>query len=399
MKKIILTINLISVICMILCACQPKLPEETTSSVGISILNNVSSILPGETIQLECDVKDNATVSFSTTNENILCVDSNGMVTACAPGTATVVASIGEYEKAYLTITVETDVMLPKLSLQMESELVELLPKMKYQPVVKITKGENEVGNADVQWTSSNESVATVSGGIVEAIAPGESLIKVTVTADGETETAFCKIVVHEHYRICIEEQLIQTPIGKEFTITPKIYDADGNPQMVASDDLEYFTSNPLAIAVEKGRFKVIGTGTASAGVRYKGNVASIPVEIFSVTADFFETTAVDFYGEVSGSIFSGIVLNSSAYQPFFHFSDSGISRIQEYARENDFATLRIHTYAILKNNSFRINGRYIGTQTWITTDVPISEITDGFWFQSESEGTTEVYMWFELRS
>ena len=74
------------------------------------------------------------------------------------------------------------------------------------------------------------------------------------------------------------------------------------------------------------------------------------------------------------------------------------MERIRQYADEKGLETLRIHAYAILLNNAFRVNGKWLSMKKWVSVDIPVSELTDGFWFRSLSEGTTEIYMWFELQ-
>ncbi|MFA6675405.1 MAG: Ig-like domain-containing protein, partial [Bacilli bacterium] len=56
------------------------------------------------------------------------------------------------------------------------------------------TVSPDEASNKNISWSSSNEEVATVTGGVVTAIAAGNATITVT-TSDGSF-TATCSIVV-----------------------------------------------------------------------------------------------------------------------------------------------------------------------------------------------------------
>ena len=101
--------------------------------------------------------------------------------------------------------------------------------------------------------------------------------------------------------------------------------------------------------------------------------------------------------GEIGGEQIEGVRAVSSAYQPSFTFTDSAVSAIKAYAEKNGFDTLTIHTYALLTNNGFVVNGKWTAPGTWNATQVPIADLTSAFTFWSQSEGTTEVYLWCEF--
>ena len=101
--------------------------------------------------------------------------------------------------------------------------------------------------------------------------------------------------------------------------------------------------------------------------------------------------------GEIGGEQIEGVRAVSSAYQPSFTFTDSAVSAIKEYAEKNGFDTLTIHTYALLTNNGFVVNGKWTAPGTWNAAQVPIADLTSAFTFWSQSEGTSEVYLWCEF--
>lgn len=400
MRKICLLFCLICMSVILLCACnseQVSTPAET--NIAITIMNESISLLPGETVQLECStVSENASITYSSSNTDVLTIDDQGLICGIAPGTATVSASVGDYDKAYLEVTVNKDVMTSQVGAQLNKEVLELICGLEFDLSYSVQIGGEPVEDCKAIWSSSNESVATVTDGKVYAVAPGSATITAEITANGTTVKEHCEVTVYEHFKISLSKESVSTSIGKTFSLSAKIYDANGTEIYPEKGELEWFTSDSKAISVQDGSFTVISSGTPSVGVRYKGNAASIPVGIFSITADFFKDGMFDYYGEVGGKTFSGVAFKTAAYQPYFYFSQQGIEEIRQYAEANGFKSLRIHAYAILLNNSLRINSRYIPTEVWSTADVPVSELTDDFYFRSESEGTTEVYMWFEFR-
>ena len=55
-----------------------------------------------------------------------------------------------------------------------------------------------EPSNAEITWTSSDSSVATVSNGVVTGVAEGNAIIKGSITVDGVTYDDTCTVIVTE---------------------------------------------------------------------------------------------------------------------------------------------------------------------------------------------------------
>jgi uncharacterized protein YjdB len=50
--------------------------------------------------------------------------------------------------------------------------------------------------DAEVTWTSSDETIATVAAGVVTAVAAGTATITATITVDGVQYTDTCEVTV-----------------------------------------------------------------------------------------------------------------------------------------------------------------------------------------------------------
>ena len=127
-----------------------------------------------------------------------------------------------------------------------------------------------------------------------------------------------------------------------------------------------------------------------------------IPEATSPITAAFFEgigcnITTRDFMGTVGEATINGVQIKSGDYQPYFRFTQAGLETIKSYAAQNGFDLLRIHSYAIQYNNGFIIGEKWTGLEQWNVTDVELSNLTVDFRFWSQSEGATEVYLWFEF--
>jgi len=190
---------------LIFTACsQPADDKPTTVAVtGVTLDKSSLTMTVGGTAPLVPTIEpSNATnknVSWTSSNNSVATV-SNGTVTAVAPGSAIIIVTTEDGNKsADCAVTVEaatiavTGVTLDQSSLTMSVGGT--------APLVPTVEPSNAT-NKNVSWTSSNNSVATVSNGTVTAVAPGSATITVT-TADGN-KTATCAVTVNNSININI---------------------------------------------------------------------------------------------------------------------------------------------------------------------------------------------------
>ena len=114
-------------------------------------------------------------ITWSSSNKKVATVNSKGVVTAKAKGTAVITATCGEY-KATCTVTVKT----PTLKLAKTSASI----KVGKKTTIKATA----TPTGTVKYTSSNKKIATVSSkGVVTGKKKGTA--KITVTCNGVSKT------------------------------------------------------------------------------------------------------------------------------------------------------------------------------------------------------------------
>ena len=395
MKKICFVLSAVLLLTLLLPACKDSLSSDPV----VELSQQECTINPGDTYQISYTVSPEGTpVEFISSDSKIASVDNNGLITALEPGNISIAVSAGEYSRAYMdvTVTIASATAIP--TVQISHTKLELIEGAEFSLTATVKEGTAEL-DAPVVWTSSDETVVVVSDGKVSAGKCGEAVITATADVNGQMLSASCPISVYTYYEITLDKQSVQAPLGGVIKLNATVRDDQGNTVTPQAGDLELISSDPTAIVVENDTFKVISISDRipSVGVRYKGNVATIPVDIFSVTADFFTDSTYDFYGEVGDVQFSGVQFLSTVYQPYIYFTQEGIEKLQAYAKENGYSTLRISAYAILYNNSFVLNNeKWIGAQ-WTSHDIPISKLSTSYFLWSQSEGATEVYMRFEL--
>lgn len=161
----------------------------TVAAAGIrdvSVTPSTAQVTKGETRQLSVTVTDangqtvaNPSVTWRSSDEGVATVSSSGLVTARTPGTATITAASGGVEG-----TASVTVVPPGVSNVVVSPgSLELDPNETRQFTVTATDVNGQVvSNPQVGWSSSNQSVATVSSsGVVTAKAAGTTTIRATV--------------------------------------------------------------------------------------------------------------------------------------------------------------------------------------------------------------------------
>ncbi len=165
----------------------------TLVPVTAVVLNqSAASMEVSQTLQLKATIKPfNAsvqTVTWSSSDNEVATVDDNGVVTAIAAGNATITASCdGQTATCVLTITGEK----PVTSITLDETTLRVA-EGKYARLTA-TVLPTDASNPNVTWTSSKENVATVEGGLIHAIAEGNT----TITATAGNCSATCQLEVY----------------------------------------------------------------------------------------------------------------------------------------------------------------------------------------------------------
>ena len=180
MKRIALMVVAVMLFCLMggtMAACGPTTIELDKTTLALCV---------GDVERLKATVSDEeAEVVWTSSDEEVVTVR-NGTVTARSVGSATITAAVGE-----ASATCEVTVTTRTVTLSEEAITLDCHTSETKTLTATVSDGRK------VSWSSSNSSVATVSGGTVTGVKPGTAVI----TATAGTASAECTVTVIDSSR------------------------------------------------------------------------------------------------------------------------------------------------------------------------------------------------------
>ncbi len=185
----------------------------------------------------------NTNVTFKSLNEKVAIVDANGVVTGVSEGNADIVITTeeGVFEAK---CTVRVDGIYARGIERVGDKTVTMGLNQTRQLQVKITPSDTT--NKNVQWTSSNNSVATVdSNGVVISKNSGSTII--TATTHNGLKTEFFIEVETPVTNITLNSNEINLNPGGTFKL-----DATVNPSNASNKNIKWISANESIATVDQ---------------------------------------------------------------------------------------------------------------------------------------------------
>lgn len=233
-------------------------PLQTISLRPTEICLKVGETFDNMTVTYYPTSSDNKAVIWSSSNESVAQVDANGKVTAIYPGEAKI--TITSVENPEIKDECTVSVVQPATGIILNQNSAEITVDGSLQLIATVIPDNST--NKNVSWSSSDVSVAMVSGqGIVYGIKPGQATIMAT-TEDGDF-SALCKITVKEGFipisEITLSQTTIDGNIGDSYTLTASIL-----PENASNKTLVYQSDNESVASVDnKGFVRMLNSGVA----------------------------------------------------------------------------------------------------------------------------------------
>lgn len=114
--------------------------------------------------------------------------------------------------------------------------------------------------NKDVSWSSSDESVATVSDGVVTALKPGVAVITVTTEDGGKTASCDVRVKarIYNVTGVSLNRTAVEIYESEELVLIATVYPANATDKSIT-----WSVDNPEVISVENGKVVAKTPGTA----------------------------------------------------------------------------------------------------------------------------------------
>ena len=234
--------------------------EDNVPVTGVSLNKKTLTMEINETAVLNATVTpDNATnqnIIWSVDKPSVVEVDQSGTVTAKAAGTAnvTVATEDGNY-KAVCTITVNAVIVeAESINLNLTEKTLNKTETCQLSATVL----PEETADKTVTWSSSDETIATVSEtGLVKALGKGTATITAT-TVNGKKAT--CEITVKSPVTgVTLNADEKELAVGGKITLVATVQPSEADNQSVT-----WSSSNPGVANVENGVITAVAAGKAT---------------------------------------------------------------------------------------------------------------------------------------
>ena len=255
--------------------CQVVVDQPVT---GITLDKESCTILKGDSLTLNATVLPSdavdKTVIWTTQDSNIATVSENGEVNGINPGVTTITATTND---GGYSASCEVTVYQPVSGLELDKDYYKL--KIDETFTLNAIISPSDASNKDVIWSSSDESIATVSeNGEVAGIEEGEALITCT-TVDGGFE-ATCKVEVYRPVTgITLNPTSCRILKGNTKTLSATIQPNDATDKSVTWSSADSTVATVSSNGVVTG--KKVGTTTITCTTNDGGYTATCSVEVY----------------------------------------------------------------------------------------------------------------------
>lgn len=233
------------------------------------------SMVEEDEVTLKATVKpDDATdktVSWKSSNQEIVTVDDSGKVKAIKAGEAVITATAGQ-KSAECKVTVAAKTVDVSMVMLNQTSL-EMIVGEEFTLVATIVP-ENATDKT-VQWSSSNPEVASVAEGKVSAVKEGSA--KIVAYVGGKT--AECAVTVNyiPVESVSLDKSALTLYEEETFTLSATVM-----PESATYKTVSWSTSDSAVASVENGKVTAVKKGTTTVVALADGKSALCQVEVLS---------------------------------------------------------------------------------------------------------------------
>lgn len=242
--------------------CDISVVAKITPVTGVVLSASTVTLKPGQTHTLTAQVlpedADDKGLTWKSTNPSAFSVDQNGLVTAINDGQGYVEVTTNDGAKTAKCKIEVTTIHVKSVSLN-QTGRVTLAIGSTYALVATVSP--DNADDPSVTWTSSNESVVTVSeNGSVTAVGEGEATVTVRTKDGGLTASCPFKVLERLVYatNVTLSKSSLDLAVGEEFDLVATV--APSN----ATVNVEWSLSIGGVVSIdENGHLRAIKAGKA----------------------------------------------------------------------------------------------------------------------------------------
>lgn len=167
--------------------------DDDVAVTGVSLNKQSLTLLKGATEKLTATVTpidaSDTTVTWVSSNPQVVSVDASGAIRALSAGSATVTVTTID---GLFTASCQVTVIVPVQGVSFDQTTLNLVKGQVSSLNAQVAP--SDATNKTLSWSTSDASVATVSDGTVTAVKVGHAVITATTVDGGRTAT--CEVVV-----------------------------------------------------------------------------------------------------------------------------------------------------------------------------------------------------------
>ena len=351
----------------------------TVSAIPVAtvvVTPNSNPLVVGQTVQLKGEPHDAAgqlltgrPIIWSTSAADVASVSSTGLVTAIAPGNATITGSSeGKTGTATVTVSpkpVSSVIVSPSQSTVVVGETTQLTAQV-----------TDELGNVlsgrQITFSSGTPSVATVSAsGVVTGVTAGATTI--TATSEGKSGTATVTVTPVPVARVSVDPAQPNVTVGQTLQLRADVLAANGQP--LSGREVKWQSGAPAIASVSAtGLLTAVAPGNAVIFANVEGVVASTSVTVRAVAVGSVVVTPPTSSVVVGDAVQLSAAVRDAAGNPLdgrlvgWTSSDDAVAVVSSAGRVTG---LKVGTATITASSEGKS-----GTATITVTGAPVASVT-----------------------
>lgn len=214
------------------------------SEINVSIEEDSLHFVIGETYLLEANASPNyfnLDVVLSSSDPTVAIIDETGTIEAIGDGSATISATATFWGNTFLDCcTINVDQPIVEMASTLELHVDD-------QQILKYTANFRE---DSASWTSSNPEIVSIDqNGILTAVKDGDSIVILSLTLNGQTYDATCRVTVFPEQKQDNDSHSASTPSSAPINGTNLTgYESENKKEVISAPPITQEPESTLAI-------------------------------------------------------------------------------------------------------------------------------------------------------